>query len=161
MIVKELANNEYRWRIITQPWQGRAHIAGDGFRIGCAEPGKISGTCPLCLQGNVPPRYWLLGVIDRTDNDQYAVFRIGTDQFSSLRSYALDPDYGDPSGYDVEIDKIDSFHGGLWSLHPRRLLTPLTDAEQVIKANVDKEFLIRSTSPWPVGCVETMMARHW
>ena len=157
MIVKDLINIEYRWRIVTQPWQGRAHIAGDGFRIGCA-----LDKCPLCLQGNVPPRYWLLGVIDRTDNDQYAVFRIGPDQFSSLRSYALDPEYGDPVQYDVDLDKIDNFNGGMWTLHPRRLWTRLTEADQVIINNsVDKEFLIRSTSPWPVSCVETMMARHW
>jgi hypothetical protein len=102
----------------------------------------------------------LLGVIDRTDNDQYSVFRIGPDQFSSLRSYAQDLDYGDPSNYDVDLDKIDNFGGGFWTLHPRRLFTPMTEADKAIQANVDIEFLKRSTMSWPVRCVETMIRRR-
>ena len=90
-------------RLLTLPHQYHQHrymVEGGkkyGYRIDCAGQG-----CPLCQEGDKAKRRWLLGVIDRKTNT-YKVLDIGFSVFKSIQTYAKDDEWGDPSGYDIDI----------------------------------------------------------
>ena len=144
-VIKTLKDGRYR--ILTTPYQGREHIFGNVISIGCVYP---KNECPLCIDISLPSSkpYWLLYAIDRSDNTSY-VYKLDYGLFRQIQSFAKDYDWGNPTGYDIEIKPS-----------PTRFLVfakqkiPLSAHDKLIADNIDKDYFVQYTKPWLVERIE-------
>jgi len=147
-------NRRYQLRILTEPYQGVEHSVHTGLgheQIRCAVPSYHDGECALCKLANRPYRFWLVGAIDRLAGNEYGVYRLDYQDFGSLRQFAINPDVGNPMGYDITITKP------AFNALPK---APLTAQEQQVKDNVDTNFLIAQTNPALASCVRKFADKH-
>ena len=100
-----LQDGPNRIRIVTKPFQYLAHTykkegdKGFGQKVYCSAP---MGSCPLCEKGDKAKRRWLVGVIDRKTST-FKILDIGYSVFQNIKSLTNDPDWGDPSNYDIDL----------------------------------------------------------
>ena len=90
-------------RIVSSPAQINIHwekgIDGQNKKVICPGSG-----CPICKAGHAPQLRYQIQVIDRTDG-KVKVLEQGSTVFNAIKAYAVDPEYGDPSKYDIKIKK--------------------------------------------------------
>ncbi|AEO93636.1 single strand DNA binding protein [Bacillus phage G] len=90
-------------RVVGKPYLVDIHwekgLDGQNKKVVCPGAG-----CPVCKAGHVPMARYQVLVIDRTDN-KVKILEGGPRIFSAIKDYAMDPDYGDPSKYDLKIKK--------------------------------------------------------
>lgn len=90
-------------RVVGLPYETEIHweetIDGAKKRLVCSGVG-----CPICKAGHVPQKKFQVLVIDRTDN-KLKILEGGNSIFRQIKDYAMDPEYGDPSKYDIKIKK--------------------------------------------------------
>ena len=90
-------------RIVSSPAQISIHwekgIDGQNKKVICPGSG-----CPICKAGKSPQMRYQIQVIDRADG-KIKVLEQGTTVFNAIKAYAIDPEYGDPSKYDIKIKK--------------------------------------------------------
>ena len=90
-------------RIVSTPAQISIHwekgIDGQNKKVICPGSG-----CPICKAGKAPQLRYQIQVIDRTDG-KVKVLEQGSTVFNAIKAYAVDPEYGDPSKYDIKIKK--------------------------------------------------------
>lgn len=88
----------------------------------------LGAGCPVCKAGKVPMSRYQVKVIDRADG-KVKVLEGGPTIFNSIKNYAVDPDYGDPTKYDMKIRKDGAGRETKYTVVAAPKQTPLTDAE--------------------------------
>lgn len=88
-------------RIVTKPYVYYVAWVRDSSGVS-RKIRSAAENCPLVLAGHTPkPRYYV-GVLDRTSGE-VKILEIGNQVYKAIASYIKDPDYGDPSNYDIKI----------------------------------------------------------
>lgn len=126
----KLQPGENRMRIVGLPYETEIHweetIDGSKKRIVCLGVG-----CPICKVGHVPQKKYQVLVIDRTDN-KLKILEGGNSIFKQIKDYAMDPDYGDPSKYDIKIKKEGSGRETRYTVVAAPKKSDLTSEEQAL-----------------------------
>ena len=143
-------------RLLTVPHQYHQHkylIDGGrkyGYRINCSRTETAS--CPVCDKADKAKRRWLVGVIDRKTN-AYKVLDISYSVFKSIKTLAVQEDWGDPSKYDIDI-VVDPNGGanGYYTVVPKPP-KPLSAGDLVIKQDNDVSDLERRSKAPPTEWV--------
>lgn len=125
----KLENGDNRIRIVSNPARINAHwektIDGKNKKVICS-----GHDCPLCEKGErATARYQLL-VIDRAEADKIKVLDCGKQVMNAISTYSADPDYGDPTKYDIKIKKEGSGRDTHYTAVAVPHKTPLTENEQ-------------------------------
>lgn len=124
----KLQQGENRVRIVSQPSRIDIHwedtIDGSKKKIVC-----LGAKCPICKKGSPAQTRYQFKVIDRTDN-VVKLFECGKQIISTIRSYAVDPDYGDPTTYDIKIKKEGSGRDTRYSVMAVPNKNELTEEEK-------------------------------
>lgn len=90
-------------RVVGRPFQVDIHwekgLDGQNKKVICPNVG-----CPVCKAGHVPMARYQVIVIDRVDG-KVKILEGGPRIFAAIKDYAMDPEYGDPSKYDLKVKK--------------------------------------------------------
>lgn len=90
-------------RIVSMPAMINVHweksLDGSTKKVICLGSG-----CPICKAGKAPQSRYQVKVIDRADS-MVKILEGGTTIFNAIKAYAMDPDYGDPTKYDLKLKK--------------------------------------------------------
>ena len=137
-------------RILTMPHQFLAHKykeegdQGFGDRIMCSSP--LHGQCPVCDLKDRPKRRWYVGVLDK-NTGAAKLLEISVAVYKALQKFNKTPAYGDPRGYDIDIN-VDKEGGatGYYTVIPSPP-SPLTDAEKKAAQGIDSDFLVKKCTP--------------
>ena len=67
----------------------------------------IDTNCPLCRLGHSPSTRYQMKVLDKTDPDnvEAKILEVGATVIRQIIGFAKDEDYGDPTKYDIKIQK--------------------------------------------------------
>ena len=121
-----------RIRIVANPARISIHwaddIEGKKHKILC--PGKEHGGCPICQEiGEKPRTRYMLLVLDRADG-VIKQLEVGQMIMKDIQTLAMDADFGDPTKYDIKIQKDGQMRDTRYHVMPAPSKTPLTAAEQ-------------------------------
>ena len=89
----------------------------------------LGAGCPICKAGKVPMSRYQVKVIDRADS-KVKVLEGGPTIFNSIKNFVVDPDYGDPTKYDLKIRKEGSGRETRYTCVASPKKGNLTDAEE-------------------------------
>jgi hypothetical protein len=109
----------------------------------------------MCLLPHYPTDFFVIGAIDRADNNYYA-FRFDRNFYYAIRALVGSPDWGDPEGYDIVVAAKPGSGFNAFAM-PK---TELTAHDQEIKNNLDILVLAEAIQPYPVDCVKGFMRRN-
>lgn len=137
-------------RLITLPCQYAQHTykeegdTGLGDRVRCSRTATES--CPLCDLNDKPKRRWFVGVIDRKSGGTM-ILDIGSAVLKDIVTLKNDNAWGDPMGYDINI-QVNKQGGATnyYSIVPRPK-EPLSESDLKLKAAFDLEELKRLATP--------------
>lgn len=127
-------------RIITKPYRynmvrfkASADEKGFGRRINCSWPIE---DCPSVKADFKPKTRWLVGVIDRSDN-QVKIFDMSVLVYQQLKNIKEDIEYGEPDKFDINV-RMNSKAGptGYYTVLPRGK-APLSEADLQLKESVE------------------------
>jgi len=114
-------------RIAGKPSKIEVHwedtIDGGKRRIVCPGAG-----CPICAKGSKPKSRYQCKVIDRRDNT-VKMLDVGLSIISQIQAYAKEPDYGDPTKYDIKLKKEGKGLDTRYTTIPSRNMEPLTEEQ--------------------------------
>ena len=121
-----LQDGPNRIRIVTKPFQYLAHT--------------------YKKEGDKAKRRWLVGVIDRKTST-FKILDIGYSVFQNIKSLTNDPDWGDPSNYDIDL-VVDRNGGasGYYKTNPKPA-KPLSVADLELIEAIDYDDLNRRVTP--------------
>jgi hypothetical protein len=123
----KLQNGENKMRVVSAPSKIELHweetVDGAKKRIVC-----IGAKCPICKKGKSPQIRFQVKVLDRADGE-VKVLECGKQIISSIKNYAVDPDYGDPTKYDIKIKKEGTGRDTKYSILPSPNKGDLTSEE--------------------------------
>lgn len=153
MIIKEITDRHV-FRILTSPFLGREHSVYSEH-IRCAQDIRNEVHCPFCDNSAQVIQFWLLGCIDR-QNNECVVYKVRYNVFYWIRKFANDRIWGDPTQYDLEVDKD---YNGLHAVttHAKK---ELTQEEQLLKEKFDCNFLKENCKPCPQSCIINYWKRY-
>lgn len=124
----KLQNGINQLRIVGKPSLVDIHwekgVDGSNKKIICPGAG-----CPICKAGHVPMNRYQVQVVDRADS-KVKVLEGGPTIFNSIKAYAMDPDYGDPTTYDLKIKKEGSGRETKYTVVAAPKKSHITDEEQ-------------------------------
>jgi hypothetical protein len=153
-------NNNLQLRIITQHYQGREHTFKNvdsrvpgGYQhqyVRCA--GK---NCPMCVAGFYSRIFFVVGAIDRADNN-YHLFKHSQHEFSLLRKLYTNLAWGPLQDYDVIFTEV--VYAGFNIKTTVKFA--LSARELDIQEKVDKNILESYIVPFPIDCVKGFMRRN-
>lgn len=113
-----------RIRLISKPYMGFFHYI-DGFSKKCA---MYDGECKLCEDSEISKhqRRWIVAVIDRKltgiyENflDKCKLLSMGGAIFGEIQKLSRMKEWGDPAGYDLNIE-INAYKRPIFTVHPIR-----------------------------------------
>lgn len=114
-------------RIVSTPAQISIHwekdIEQQNKKVICLGAG-----CPICKAGHAPQFRYQIQVIDRLDG-KIKILEQGPTVFNAIKAYAVDPEYGDPSKYDIKIKKEGSGRDTKYSVLASPNKSDLTEEE--------------------------------
>ena len=97
MIIKEFNQDKQRARLLTLPYQGTEHIIKVGSltkSVRCSYSFTMyNSVCPMDLSHRAHT-FWLVGALDRLNDNAYTVFKIKYDLFSCIRALAKNKIWG-------------------------------------------------------------------
>jgi hypothetical protein len=131
----------YQLRTVTTgaPFEFAVHwaenVEGKARKINCA-----GRDCLLCKEGNNAQVKYMIAALNR-EKGRVQVVEFGKQVYMALKKLAFDPDWGDPRGYDIKIDKDRSRGASATYMVTAKPtgMGPIT-AEEQVKV---KEFLAR------------------
>ena len=130
----KLENGDNRIRIVSAPARINAHwektVDGKNKKVVCPDH-----DCPLCEKGERATARYQIQVIDRADPDKIKVLDCGKQVMNAISVFTADPDYGDPTEYDIKIKKEGSGRDTHYSAVAVPRKVPLTAAEQEMVKN--------------------------
>jgi hypothetical protein len=122
-----LQTGENKMRVVSAPSKIELHweeaIDGSKKRIVC-----IGAKCPICKKGKTPQIRFQVKVLDRADGE-VKILECGKQIISAIKNYAVDPEYGDPTKYDIKIKKEGSGRDTKYSILPSPNKGDLTEEE--------------------------------
>ena len=85
---------------VSQHWEKT--VSGKSRKITC-----IGKDCPLCKLGHQPTTRYQLKILDKIDSDQPVpkILEVGVSVIKQISNCAKDPEFGDPTTYDLKITK--------------------------------------------------------
>lgn len=101
--------------------------------------------CPLCRNGSVPYKRVTLKVINREDGQAY-LFECGPMIVKDIKKYALNSKYGDPTQYDIKIQKIGEGKQTKYKVYASPNKSDITASEAALLSELDLEAVIKPTS---------------
>ena len=123
----KLAQGTNTCRIVSMPYETNVHWEetpdGQKKRIIC-----IGTVCPICKAGHQPQKKYQVLVIDRAD-EKVKILEGGTSIFNQIKKLAIDPEWGNPTKYDVKIMKEGSQRETKYTVMPGRNTQDLTSDE--------------------------------
>lgn len=126
----QLQAGDNRVRVVSPPFQVNVHweetIEGSKQKVICPGPG-----CPICKVGRTPGTRYQALVLNRA-TAKVEILEGGPQIFRQVKDYAVDPDYGDPSKYDIKIKKEGSGRDTRYSVKAAPNKTELTPEEQAL-----------------------------
>jgi len=129
----KLQTGQNQLRVVGKPSMIDIHwekgIDGQQKKVICPGAG-----CPICKAGHVPMVRYQVQVIDRTDG-KIKVLEGGPTIFNAIKQYAMEPDYGDPTQYDLKIKKEGSGRETKYTVLATPQKKPLSAAEKEAVAN--------------------------
>ena len=157
----ETGSKGNRVRIVSNPSEIDVHwekdVNGGNHRIVCA-----GSKCLFCERGEKPQTRYQMLVLDKnnwnpekgygSDGAQVKVLEVGRSVITAIKQFALDPDYGNPTTYDLKIKKEGSGRDTRYSVSPSPKKSELTDEEkeavenapslkEINKVNTNEELL--------------------
>lgn len=157
----ETGSKGNRVRIVSNPSEIDVHwekdVNGGNHRIVCA-----GSKCLFCERGEKPQTRYQMLVLDKnnwnpekgygSDGAQVKVLEVGRSVITAIKQFALDPDYGNPTTYDLKIKKEGSGRDTRYSVSPSPKKSELTDEEneavenapslkEINKINTNEELL--------------------
>lgn len=141
---------------VYQHWEPT--LAGKQMKVTC-----IGNNCPICKLGHQPVARYQMKVLDKVivDQPEAKVLEIGNSIMRSIANCANDPEYGDPSNYDIRIQKEGVGKETKYSVLASPKQIPLTDAEKAILAGlpsmseINKELSAEDIMKLPLKCFHT------
>lgn len=129
----KLQSGQNQLRVVGKPSMIDIHwekgLDGQNKKVICPGAG-----CPICKAGHVPQVRYQVQVIDKTDS-KVKVLEGGPTIFNAIKQYAMDPDYGDPTQYDLKIKKEGTGRETKYTVLAAPQKKPLNAAEQEAVAN--------------------------
>ena len=129
-------------RIVSKPSVIDVHWE-DSYEDGVKKAHKINclgSKCVLCEHGSKPRHRYQLLVIDKSnlsredgygsEGPQVKVLETGISVMKGIKTYATDPDYGDPTTYDIKIKKEGSGKETRYAVVPSPKTSELTEEEK-------------------------------
>ncbi len=111
-------------RIVGKPSKIETHwedtVDGKTRKIICPGAG-----CPICAKGKRPKSRYQCKVIDRRD-DKVKMLDVGLTIISQIQTYAKSEEYGDPTKYDIKINRSGKGIDTRYLVMASRNDTPLT-----------------------------------
>lgn len=101
--------------------------------------------CPLCRNGSVPYKRVTMKVINRKDGQAY-LFECGPMIVKDIKKYALNPKHGDPTKYDINIQKIGEGKQTKYKLYASPNKSDITDSEAALLSELDLVAAIKPSS---------------
>jgi hypothetical protein len=142
-------------RIVGRPSLIELHWekAADGSTKKVVCPGA---GCPICKAGHAPMSRYQVKVIDRGEKDEIKVKVLegGPTIFNSIKAFAMEPEYGDPTKYDVKIKKDGSGRETKYTVVASPKKTDLTPEE--VKAVETSKTLEEINKPKTIEEIQTM-----
>lgn len=135
----ETGSKGNRVRIVSNPSEIDVHwekdVNGGNHRIVCA-----GSKCLFCEHGEKPQTRYQMLVLDKnnwnpengygSDGAQVKVLEVGRSVITAIKQFALDPDYGNPTNYDLKIKKEGSGRDTRYSVSPSPKKSELTSEEK-------------------------------
>jgi hypothetical protein len=122
-----------------QPGENKVRIAGKPSMISVHWEKTTDGStrkvicpgsgCPLCAEGQAPSKRYQVKVIDRVDGE-VKILESGPMIFNQVKAYAMDPDYGDPTKYDIKIRRDGTGRDTRYTLMPAPRKSELNEDEK-------------------------------
>lgn len=140
----ETGSKGNRVRIVSNPSEVDEHwekdVNGGNHRIVCS-----GAKCLFCERGEKPITRYQMLVLDKNnwtpdngygaDGAQVKVLTVGRSVITAIKQFALDPDYGNPTKYDIKIKKEGSGRDTRYSVSPSPKKSELTDEEKTAVEN--------------------------
>lgn len=135
-----LAEGDNQMRIITTPHKYLAHKGvkkegdrGYGQKVNCsASHPDSNGKCPLCEAGLKASQRYLIGVIDKATK-MFKILDVSYGVFNDIKKLNKNPVWGDPSKYDIILNKNSAAPpADFYSVQPIPH-SPLSATEQAVR----------------------------
>lgn len=133
-------------RVITSPYQFYVVWTEDAS----GQKRKVRSAvknCPLVQRGEKAQARWYIGVLDRKRKGKPSILEIGPQIFKQILGLSKKPKWGDPKGFDIDIERQPKGSQPLYVVSPEPK-EPLTEDEvsavNEFKARVD---LAKMTEP--------------
>lgn len=101
--------------------------------------------CPLCRNGSVPYKRFTLKVIHREDGQAY-LFECGSMIAKDIKRYALNSKHGDPTRYDIKIQKIGERKQTKYKVYASPNKSDITASEAALLSELDLAAAIKPAS---------------
>lgn len=114
----------------------------DGRRKKVVCPGD---DCPLCKIGKNPNKFFKFKVINRADGKAYA-FECGVMIIDQIKGFARNPEYGNPTTYDIRIDKSGQGINTSYKTFASNRKSEITESESEELAKIDLDAFNKATT---------------
>lgn len=146
---------------VYQHWETTA--SGKPLKVTC-----IGDNCPLCQLGHQPVIRYQIKVLDKQvqDDPQPKVLEVGASIMRQISNCAKDPEYGDPTKYDIKIrkDGVGRDTKYIVMASPRR--SDFTEREEKMIASlpsmseINKELSADEIRKMPLQCFNNFDSSH-
>jgi len=99
-----LQEGDNRVRVFTKPYQFYVCWVKDTTGANRKVKSAVKN-CPLVKRGEKIQARWLLGVLDRRAGGKAKILEISSQIMTGIRTLVNDPDWGNPTGYDINIER--------------------------------------------------------
>lgn len=151
----KLVNGPNVMRIVGKPSLIEVHWekAADGSTKKIICPGA---GCPICKAGHAPNSRYQVKVIDRGEKEEIKikVLEQGPTVFNAIKTFAMEPEYGDPTKYDIKIKKDGAGRETKYNVVASPKKVNLTDEER--QAIEDSKSLEEINKPKTIEEIQTM-----
>lgn len=116
---------------VVQHWEKT--VDGNLRKITC-----IGEDCPICKAGHAPSVRYQIKVIDKMDPDapEAKVLEIGASILRNIVGFVQDDDYGDPTKYDLKIQKTGTGRDTRYSVTASPHKNSITEEEKKLLAEI-------------------------
>lgn len=136
-------------RVFTKPYQFYVCWIKDSSGANRKVKSAVKN-CPLIKRGEKVQKRWLLGVIDRKGGNKAKILEVSSQIMLGIKSLAADPDWGNPIGYDVNINRGAPGKNPLYHVIAKSQ-KPLTDMDKAeieqFKKGTDLEAMTAPPTP--------------
>lgn len=136
-------------RIFTKPYQFYTVWAEDATGKQRKFKSAVEN-CPLVQRGEKPTARWYVGVLDRKRGGRPSILEIGPQIYKQILGLRKKNSWGDPRGYDIDIDRQPKGSQPLYIVQPEAKSSLAADEKTSIKEFLSRVDLVKmSAAPTP------------